>query len=128
MKKFRLNNQTAFVMGGLGLIGREVTNAFASAGARTIVLDLETKKDLALDRKMSIKDYDIIFRHFDCANMELLEHNFSNLIKEFDSPTVFINCSYPRTADWDKSSFSEITINSFRKNVDIHMNSYPWLA
>jgi NAD(P)-dependent dehydrogenase (short-subunit alcohol dehydrogenase family) len=128
MKKFRLDNQTAFVMGGLGLIGREVTNAFASAGARTIVLDLETNKDRVLDRKMSLKDFDIIFRHFDCANMELLEHNFSNLIKEFDSPTVFINCSYPRTADWDKSSFSEITINSFRKNVDIHMNSYAWLA
>ena len=77
---------------------------------------------------MSIKDYDIIFRHFDCANMELLEHNFSNLIKEFDSPMVFINCSYPRTADWEKSSFSEVTINSFRENVDIHMNSYAWLA
>jgi len=29
MKKFRLDNQTAFVMWGLGLIGREVTNEVA---------------------------------------------------------------------------------------------------
>ena len=128
MKKFRLDNQTAFVVGSHGLIGREVTIALASAGARTIGLDLDTNKDRSFDSEMSLKDYDLIFRSFDCANLKLLENNFSRLIKEFNSPTVFINCSYPRTADWDKSSFSEVTINSFRENVDIHMNSYAWIA
>ena len=128
MKKFRLDNLTAFVMGGLGLIGREVTYAIASAGARTIVLDLDTIKDKSFDKEMSVKEYDLIFHPFDCANIELLENNFSNLIQEFGSPTIFINCSYPRTEDWGKSSFSEVTINSFRENVDIHMNSYAWLA
>ena len=49
-------------------------------------------------------------------------------IKEFGVPDVFINCSYPRTKDWSSNSFKDITMNSFRENIDIHMNSYAWLA
>lgn len=128
MKKFRLENQTAFVMGGLGLIGREVSNAIASAGAKTIVLDLDAKINSTFDSEMIDRNFDLIYRPFDCSNMEQLEKNFSSLIKEFDSPKIFINCSYPRTKDWGNSSFKRVIINSFRENVDIHMNSYAWLA
>ena len=44
LKKFRLDNKTAFVLGGLGFIGREVSKAFASVGAKTIILDLKSKQ------------------------------------------------------------------------------------
>jgi len=30
--------------------------------------------------------------------------------------------------DWGKSSFKDIELDSFRENVDIHMNSYAWLG
>ena len=60
--------------------------------------------------------------------MEYYEKNFSSLIKEFDPLKIFIDCSYPRTEDWCNSSFKRVTINSFRENVDIHMNSYAGLA
>ena len=49
LNKFNLNNKIAYVVGGLGLIGKEVSTAFASAGAETIVLDVnnnEAKKFL----------------------------------------------------------------------------------
>ena len=128
LQKFRLDGKTAFVVGGLGLIGREVSIAFSSSGAKTIILDLESIKVAAFEKEMGEAGYDLHFRTFDCSNMDLLEQNFSNLLNKIGCPDVFINCSYPRTEDWGKSSFQDIALSSFRENVDIHMNSYAWLA
>jgi NAD(P)-dependent dehydrogenase (short-subunit alcohol dehydrogenase family) len=128
LQKFRLDNKTAFVIGGMGLIGREVSTAFASAGANTVILDLVSEKGKVLEKELRNAGYMAHFRPFDCAHMERLEKNFSGLLVEFGCPDVFINCSYPRTKDWGKSSFRKVTTTSFRKNVDIHMNSYAWLA
>ena len=44
LNKFNLNNKIAYVVGGLGLIGKEVSIAFASAGAETIVLDVNNNE------------------------------------------------------------------------------------
>jgi NAD(P)-dependent dehydrogenase (short-subunit alcohol dehydrogenase family) len=127
-QKFRLDEKTAFVVGGVGLIGQEVSTAFASAGSDTVIIDLEKEKGKALVKELRQTGYTGHFRLFDCGDMENIEKNFSSLVDEFGSPHIFVNCSYPRTGDWRKSSFSEVTIESFRKNVDIHMNSYAWLA
>ena len=57
-----------------------------------------------------------------------INKNFSLILKQFQVPDIFINCSYPHTKDWDKNSFKKINLKSFQKNVDIHMNSFSWLA
>ena len=41
LQKFRLDNKKAFVMGGLGLIGRQVSIAYSMAGAELVVLDID---------------------------------------------------------------------------------------
>ena len=128
LQKFRLDSKTAYIVGGLGLIGTEVSIALASSGAKTIILDLDSEKGQAFENKMFHKGFDVTFRSFDCANLEQIDNDFSNRLKEDGSPDVFINCSYPRTDDFGNSSFSNITFKSFRENVDVHMNSYSWLA
>jgi len=128
LQKFRLDGKTAFVIGGLGFIGSEVSIALAMAGAKTIVIDLDNKKSHLFHKEKYERGFDITVKSFNCADMEKLEKNFSTLIEENDCPDVFINCSYPRTEDWGSSSFKDITLESFRKNVDIHMNSYAWLG
>ena len=128
LNKFSLKNKTAFVVGGLGLIGRQVSTAFSIAGAKTIVLDLDTNKAHLFDKEMHERGYDLTCQFFDCADLKKIDKNFSDLLNENGYPDVFINCSYPRTEDWGSSSFKDITLESFRKNVDIHMNSYAWLA
>lgn len=115
-------------IGGLGLIGKEVTVAFAMAGARTIILDLSDEAGKLFAKEMCDKGYDVSFRSFDCANFEEVDNNFSLIIQESGSPDIFVNCSYPKTEDWPQNSFESITLDSYRKNVDIHMNSYAWLA
>jgi NAD(P)-dependent dehydrogenase (short-subunit alcohol dehydrogenase family) len=127
-QKFRLDKKTAFVVGGVGLIGREVSTAFALAGANTLILDMDQAKGEVLVNELSGMGLKVSFRIFDSADMGNLESNFSDVQDEFGTPGVFINCSYPRTDDWGKSSFREVTLKSFRENVDMHMNSYAWLA
>lgn len=128
LQKFHLNEKTAFVIGGLGHIGREVSIAIAIAGAKTIMLDIESEKGQLFEKEINKKGYDVSFKSFDCAEMKQLDNNFSALLNENGCPDIFINCSYPRTKDWGKSSFREVTLASFQKNVDFHMNSYAWLA
>ena len=128
LKKFRLDGKTAYIMGGLGLIGKEVSTSYCQAGAKTIVLDVNDSACQAFECELKDKGYEVTCRYFDCSAVELLDKNFSDLLDEFGCPDVFINCSYPRTKDWGNSSFKDITLKSFRKNVDIHMNSYIWFA
>lgn len=115
-----LKNRLAFIIGGEGLIGKEITKAFSSCGAKTVILDL-IKQDKEDTDNTS-------FRYFDCSDLENIEAVFENIIKQFGCPDIFVNCSYPRTEDWPQNSFESITLDSFRKNIDIHMNSYAWLA
>ena len=63
------------------------------------------------------RDFDIIFKSFDCAEMEKLDNNFSKLIEENGCPDVFINCAYPKTNDWDQCSFNKITLQRMIKNM-----------
>jgi len=131
LKKFDLNNKTAFVVGGLGLIGSEVSKAFVSAGAKTIILDINNNSADELLSSISGEKKTLHYNQFDCTDLNELDNNFDNIVSKYGNPNIFVNCSYPRTKDWGgavSSSFEDITFESFRKNVDIHMNSYAWLA
>ena len=127
-QKFRLDGKTAFVVGGLGLIGKEVSMALTVAGATVVVLDIDEDSGVSLCEKITGDGYKVKFEIFNCANMDQIENNFLDIIIKNGCPDIFINCSYPRTEDWSQNSFESITLDSFRKNVDIHMNSYAWLA
>jgi len=121
--KYSLNNRTAFIIGGAGLLGSEISKAIAFSGAKTIVFDIDeyTNKQL-----IDIKN--IYFKHFNCIDLKKMEEYFISIISEYGCPDIFINCSYPRTKDWAENSFKDITLGSFRENIDIHLNSYAWLA
>ena len=123
LQKFLLKELTVFIVGGSGLIGREICDAVTSAGANTIILD----KVNIPNRKKSYAS-SLTWREFDCSNLNNLEKQFLKIIKDFNVPDILINCSYPRTKDWAMNSFKNISLNSFRKNIDIHLNSYAWLA
>ena len=39
-----------------------------------------------------------------------------------------INASYPRTKNWKKNTFEQLTINDYEANIKIHLNSYIWIS
>ena len=63
-------------MGGLGLIGKEVSNSYCQAGAKTIVLDVNDSAGQAFECELKDKGYEVTFRHFDCSAVELLDKHF----------------------------------------------------
>ena len=98
----------------MGLIGWEVSIAFAlQAGANTVILDIEQAKGEELEAKLEQKGFEANFRKFDCAELDQIDEAFSDLINDYGAPDIFINASYPRTCDWVKNSFQEVTRGIF---------------
>ena len=118
LTKIKLTNKKVYILGGFGLIGSKVVTNTLSVGAEVIILDIQ-KKQIQKNVK---------YEKFDCSKLKTLEKNFYRIIKKLGCPDVFINCSYPRTNDWDQCSFNKITLKRMAKNIEIHMNSYAWLA
>ena len=59
LDKFSLSKKTAFVTGGAGLIGAQISSAFASAGAETVIIDIQKKNGIELSTKLNKKLYSI---------------------------------------------------------------------
>ena len=118
LKKIKLTNKKIYVVGGFGIIGSKVVETILSNGAKVVILDI----------KKSTIHKGVNYEKFNCANLNSLEKNFAKVIKKFGCPDIFINCSYPRTKDWNNCSFNKITLKVMKKNLEIHMNSYAWLS
>ena len=118
LDKIKLTDKKVYILGGFGLIGSQVVMSTLSVGAKVIILDIKKKQI-----KKNVK-----YEKFDCSKLKTLEKNFSRIVKKLGCPDVFINCSYPKTNDWNQCSFNKITLARMAKNIEIHMNSYAWLA
>ena len=118
LNKIKLTNKKVYILGGFGLIGSKVVKNILSVKGKVIVLDIKKKKI----------SKNIKYEKFDCSKLEDLEKNFDKITKKFGLPNIFINCSYPKTEDWDRCSFSKINLRRMTKNIEIHMNSYAWIA
>lgn len=123
MKKFNnpfnLKNKLVFVLGGSGLIGSKLCIFLNNLNARVIVID--KKKSSIFDKNSNIK-----FKKFDFKNVTGLKNLLENLIAEFGTPDSFVNCSYPKTSDWNKNNFENIKFESYKKNISLHLDSYIW--
>lgn len=123
--KFSLKGKIIFVVGGLGLIGAEISKATASVGAKTVILDIDRKKGVALAKNIKKNGYDAHYEYFDLTDLDNLESNIKKLVKKYKKIHGWINTSYPRTKDWGAPLKKE-KVGSFRENMDIHLNSYMW--
>jgi NAD(P)-dependent dehydrogenase (short-subunit alcohol dehydrogenase family) len=127
LKKFSLENKIACVTGGCGLIGREISRAFATAKAKTIILDIDEAKGNALAEELVKEGYDAHFVNFNITEMEKAEENIKSLIDKFGKIDVWVNNAYPRTRDWG-NKVEDLKLESWRSNVDMHLNSYSWFS
>ncbi len=117
---FKLKGYEVYIIGGNGLIGSQIVKALEDFGAKVTVFDLDIK-----GRRNSLTTK---YVKFNCGNEKSIKKFFLNYIKKNKCPNVFINASYPVTKDWKKNTFKEINFNSYKKNIEIHLNSYVWIA
>ncbi len=113
-----MKKKIVFILGGSGLIGSEVTR---------ILLEKKIYEIINLDiKKNKSQNNNEIFFKFDCNNN--IDNKIKRVIKKFGVPDIFINCSYPKTRDWNKSSFKEIKYKSLNRNTKSHLISSCYLA
>ena len=127
IKQFSLNNKNVFIVGGMGLLGKEITNAIFEAGAKVIIIEFSEKKKREFNKFLKNKK-NIFFEKINITKIEILHKTIDKLIIKHGLPDCLINCSFPKTKDWNKSSYKKIKIGSFEKNIKFHMNSSIWLA
>ena len=121
-EKFSLKGKLAFILGGSGLIGQEVSLALSLSGARVICLDVKN------NIKFIKKNKNIIYKYLDSSNLNTSSRELNNIINKYGCPNIFINCSYPRSKDWGNSSFKKISLNNYQENIKLHLNSYVWFS
>lgn len=125
LEKFNLKNKSAVIFGGCGLIGQEITETFILAGASVIIVDINKKVGKMLKKKYTSKQFK--FLEFDITKSKKLDKFIDNHFGKI-SPNIMVNCSYPITKDWKKSSFKTNKLTILRRNVDMHLNSHSWIA
>lgn len=124
LNKFLLKGKTAFVTGGVGLIGTEITKALADAEAKVIILDIDQKKAEKIKKELKGK---VEIENFDITNLSQVEREIDKLNKKYGGIDVWVNAAYPKTADWG-NKIEDLSLESWQKNVDMHLNSYSWIS
>jgi NAD(P)-dependent dehydrogenase (short-subunit alcohol dehydrogenase family) len=114
---FDLQGRTAYVTGGLGLIGRAVCDALGGCGATVIPLDIKEN-----DAPSSS------FVNFDASNTDNLAQKIEALENTSGLADIWVNCAYPRTEDWGMHAQNNLDPDCWVQNVNLQMNSYCLLA
>ena len=76
-KIFSLEYKSIFVVGGSGLIGKNVCNLLINLGA--IVYNLDKEKNRFLDKKVK-------FINFDVSKKKFIEKNLKKIFKKYKVP------------------------------------------
>ena len=106
-----LTNKIIIVIGGCGLIGREVVKDICNKNATCICADIsiETNWD-----KNQFK--------LDVTDTASVDELISEVMKRYGRIDGLANAGYPHTEDWG-AFFENIPMESWRKNVDWQLNS-----
>ncbi len=99
MSSFRLDGRLVAVAGGLGRVGRGVVRSLHEAGAALLVLDQAEGGERILEtlapggERCSLERFDVSDTNDLPGRIEALEQRHGPM-------AAWVNCAYPRTADW----------------------------
>jgi NAD(P)-dependent dehydrogenase (short-subunit alcohol dehydrogenase family) len=116
---FSLKGKTAVVTGGAGLIGKTVCLGLAEAGAKVYIADINVETG----KKIKIKNKNLEFIYLDITKLKSIKECIKTILKKHNKIDIWINLAYPRTKDWS-DKFEDIKYESWKKNIDMHLNGY----
>lgn len=120
---FSMKGKIVVVTGGAGLIGTQVCNAFCQAGAYVFIAENSEEKAKTLEKHICELDYQAEAILIDITSEISVKSVIEKIISKKGHIDTWVNCAYPRTTDWG-NEFENIKYDSWRKNVDMHLNGY----
>jgi NAD(P)-dependent dehydrogenase (short-subunit alcohol dehydrogenase family) len=121
--RFRMDGKVVAVTGGCGLIGSKTVEAFCELGAFVYICDLDEEKASIIKSQLNKEKNKCDYLHLDITSQRSLENAMECILGKNKKIDTWINAAYPRTEDWG-NYFEEIEFDSWRKNVDMHLNGY----
>lgn len=108
---FSLKDKVIVVTGGNGLLGKQMVSTFRNHGALVVAADIYFEEQSVDDLIMDITDENSV------------NEGIAAIVKKYNRIDGWVNNAYPRTKDWG-NKFEKIALESWRKNVDMHLNGY----
>lgn len=106
-----LRDKVIIVTGGSGLIGRCIINDLRNKGAIAINAEISVNTDLSQGNI-----------YCDITSEESVNDLIRIILERYSRIDGLVNNAYPRTVDWG-IKFEDIPLSSWKKNVDMQLNS-----
>jgi NAD(P)-dependent dehydrogenase (short-subunit alcohol dehydrogenase family) len=107
---FSLKGKVLVVTGGNGLLGRQIISRLRGAGATAIAADISVGNS---DNELYI----------DITSEDSVRDVIETIVNHHGKIDGWVNNAYPRTKDWG-NKVEDVAFESWRKNVDMHLNGY----
>lgn len=108
---FDLKNKIVVITGSNGLLGKAIVETLKSQSVTAVGTDV--RFDSAGDNNFTM----------DITSEESVKDIVSKIVGKYGRIDGWINSAYPRTSDWGKK-VEDVPFESWRKNVDMHLNGY----
>lgn len=118
-----LKNKVVIIVGGFGLIGKELCKGFIANGSQIIIASKTNKDPGLLSRLKSLKKGKIEYFPFDISQEKDIEKLLKYALNKFKKIDVFVNCSWPRTKDW-ATNVEKVSYKSVKINLINHLGGY----
>lgn len=109
-----LQEKIIVVTGGSGLLGKAIVAEITKRGGIAVNADIAVKKDLSKGEYA-----------FDIADETSILELRDAVVKHHGRIDGWVNTVYPRTKDY-RTSFEEMPADSWRENVDLHLNGFAF--
>lgn len=93
---FNLQNKTALVTGGAGIFGRQIVEALAEAGAKTVMASRDVAALRIYAQELSNRGIDVSVRSLDQADSDSVSKLLDGLIGDFGGVDVLVNNAVSR--------------------------------
>lgn len=113
-----LEGRICVVAGAGGLIGSAVATSLHEAGGQVFAFDREFKC------KSPGQDFEV-----DLLDEQALTSAFQEIRKRAKprSEWAFVHCAYPRTQDWGKLGFEDVSLDQFNRNTELQLGgTFLW--
>ena len=127
-EKFSLQERTALVTGGAGLLGRQFSRTLGEAGANVVVADLDF--DAARGHAQSLRDMGIraITVKADVTNPDSVEALVAHTISEFGHLDVLVNSAAldpkfdpQHLGEHSANAFENYALEAWQKSLDVNL-------
>jgi NAD(P)-dependent dehydrogenase (short-subunit alcohol dehydrogenase family) len=108
---FSIKDKVIIVTGSSGLLGKN------------IVQSLRTQGGIVFEADIYFNEITTFCLHMDITDEEAVKDAMQKVLDLYGKIDGWVNNAYPRTKDWG-NKLENIPIESWRQNVDMHMNGY----